>query len=58
MDKKLKEIFDEQKESYINGYESGWNDCLDDLKEQMSQMTQPGHKKKIVFQYYGKKEIK
>jgi hypothetical protein len=54
MDKELKEIFDAQKESYINGYESGWNNCLDDLIQQLKQAKDI---KKVVFQYYGKKEI-
>jgi hypothetical protein len=58
MDKELREMFDTQKASYTNGYESGWNDCLDDLQKQMRQMAQPGNNKKIVFQYYGVKEVK
>jgi hypothetical protein len=58
MDKELREMFDAQKASYRNGYESGWDDCLDDLQKQMRQKAQPGNNKKIVFQYYGVKEVK
>jgi hypothetical protein len=54
MDKELEEIFDVQKTSYTNGFESGWNACLDDI---MAQLKTTGNPKKIVFQYYGMKEI-
>jgi hypothetical protein len=38
------------KQSYKNGYEAGWNECLDDMQKQLKQTGNP---KKIVFQYYG-----
>lgn len=53
MDKELKEIFDAQKASYTNGYEAGWNNCLDDMMAQLKEKQNPH---KIVFQYYGVKE--
>lgn len=54
MDKELEEIFDAQKASFMNGFESGWNACLDDM---MAQLKATKDTKKIVFQYYGKKEL-
>jgi hypothetical protein len=39
------------KQSSKIGYESGWNDCLDDM---MKQLKETGDPKKITFQYYGK----
>lgn len=39
------------KQSHMHGYESGWNDCLDDIQEQLKNVSDT---KKLVFQYYGK----
>lgn len=51
MDTELKEMFDAQKLAYTDGYQTGWNDCLDDVLKQLKE------EKKLSLQYYGKKEL-
>ena len=53
MNEEMKKIFEGQKESFKNGYESGWNACLDDIQQQMKNAIDGN---KMILQYYGVKE--
>lgn len=50
MDKEMKEIFDAQKDAWKRAYQTGWDHCLDDIREQLKHVD---NLKKITFQYYG-----